>query len=229
MRRLIVLILMSAAGGATVLALGAGAGAQAPPSPLSGLDRTFRALVPDARCAEAAPRVRAARRQRAAALRGARDATPRVLVAKKAAMRGAIARMRTAARLCDRAQEPPGGAGAGAPPAVTPAPGPAPAPAPAPPLTITLHVAAGPTLAYTETSAVATAGPVRIVLANGSSLSHFVAVRPGTGQPALAESPLAAPGATTQIDLTLPAGNYQIFCRNNGHDQLGMVIPLAVS
>ena len=63
---------------------------------------------------------------------------------------------------------------------------------------------------------------------NASNLRHFVAVRAGDGQPVLGRSVLSPPGGPTSLDITLPAGTYQIFCDNNGHDTLGMKIPFTV-
>jgi hypothetical protein len=225
--------LLAAAAAAVALALGASLGAgpsdAAARSPLAGLDRTFRALLPKAGCAEVAARVATAERRRAAALRGARTAKPRVLRAKRAAMKGAVATVRAAAATC--AATPPAGGPpgpGGMPPPGTTTGGTPPTPPPA--QVITLHVAAGTTFHYTETSATATAGTFRIELHNASDLNHFAGVRAGDGQPTIAESPLSDPrGGVVSVDVTLPAGTYQIFCRNNGHDQLGMKIPLTVT
>lgn len=234
MRNPIVLVLTALV--AVVVAAGAGLDSApataAAPSPLAGLDRTFRGLLPATRCAEAAPRVAGAKRARAAALVGARTAAPKALARKKAAMRRAIAALRRAKADCATAAAPGGGdtpsPGGGPPPATTPAP---PTPPPAPPgtQTIALHVAGGTTVRYTETSATATAGALHLTLENASSLQHFVGVRTAPGQPTLGESPLSAAGGSTALDITLPAGAYQVFCRNNGHDALGMVIPLTVT
>ena len=253
-----VLVLMCSAAGAAALALGAllgpGSGAvgaavarggaqeaheihsHARRRPLAKLDATFRRLLPSARCAAAGRKRAAAKRRRALALRGARKAPPKVLRRKKASMRRAIALMRSASKLCAAATPQPTpqpGSGAGAPPpppAPGPSPGSPPTPPPAPPIqTIVLHVDPGPTFQYTETSATARAGAMRLELVNQSSLRHFVAVRTAPGQPTIAESPLSEAGGTVFVDVTLAAGTYQIFCRNNGHDQLGMVIPLTVT
>ncbi len=55
-------------------------------------------------------------------------------------------------------------------------------------------------------------------------------MRAGDGQPTIAESPLSmSNGGVVFVNVTLSPGTYQIFCRNNGHDQLGMKIPLTVT
>jgi hypothetical protein len=246
MRRLVVMTLIASAAAAATLVLGAALVAGSPtapaapvhgahavahaakPPPLAGLDRTFRALIPSTRCDEGAAKAVAGKRIRAAALKGAAKATPKVLKRKKAAMRSAIAAMRRAKALC--------AAAAAAGPGGTPAPGaPAPGPgttpgAPAPTQTIVLHVAAGNTFTYTETSATATAGAMRLELQNASNIRHFVAVRTASGQPTIASSPLSLAGGTVFVDVTLAPGTYEIFCNNNNHDVMfGMKIPLTVS
>ena len=61
-------------------------------------------------------------------------------------------------------------------------------------------------------------------------LRHFAGVRASERQPTIAESPLSTSnGGVVSVDVTLAPGTYQIFCRNNGHDQLGMKIPLTVT
>jgi hypothetical protein len=236
-RRLLASILLVSAAAAATLALGPAFGAgpvsaeppQAPaaaghglhlkakPSPLAGLDRTFRAILPAARCDAGAAKRRAASRLRTAALKGARKAPPKVVRRKKATMRRAIALLRSARTLC-REAAPPGGA-TGTPP---------PPPPPAGLQKITLHVTPGQPLRFAE-APTATAGAMRLELVNGSSLSHFVGVRLGSGQPTIGESPLASPGETEFVDVTLAAGTYQVFCRNNGHDQQGMTTTLTVN
>jgi hypothetical protein len=49
------------------------------------------------------------------------------------------------------------------------------------------------------------------------------------GQPAIAEAPNAPPGGSTYVDVTLPAGSYQIFCGIGDHAALGMTLPLTVT
>ena len=118
MRRPIVLCLVACAAAAAALALGSALGAQtddAAPAghaahltaarfPLAGLDARFRKLAPAGACAAGAPKARPARRLRAAALKGAAKAPPKVLRRKKASMRRAIGLMRAAGDLCEAAQ-----------------------------------------------------------------------------------------------------------------------------
>ena len=238
-RSLILVIMVAAAAVAATLALGAapqGGGAQtakvkASSSPLAALDRTFRGLIPSARCPEGAPTATLAKRRRAAALSGAATAPPKALKRKRASMRSAIARMRDAVALCTAAAAPPGTStnpgGVTPPGGTTTTPTTPPPPTPAPVQTIALHVASGVTFHFTETSATATAGTIRVQMDNASSLQHFVAARTGPGQPAIAESPSSTGGTTVSVDLTLPAGSYQLYCHI--HVGSGMVIPLTVT
>ena len=241
MRRPIVLCLVVCAAAAAALALGSGLGAQADDpapaghaahltaarSPLAGLDARFRRLAPAGACAAGAPKARPARRLRAAALKGAAKAPPKVLRRKKASMRRAIGLMRAAGGLCAAAQG--GGApapGGGAPPNAPP-PAPGAPPGPAPPQVITLHVT-GPTTMYVETSATATPGPMRLTIVNTSTLFHFAGVRLGPGSPVLTETPQAAPGQTQSVDATIGPGTYEIYCRQGEHYDMGMHIPFTV-
>jgi hypothetical protein len=184
-------------------------------SPLAGLDRTFRALQPAARCAAGADKAATARRLRAAALKNAAEAPPKVLKRKKASMRRAIRLLRTAGDLCE----------APAPPAPGPAPGP-----PGPGLqTISLT---GTNFAFSPSTPAPTAKagvPIRLALTNGTTdTGHRIGARI-PGQPAIAESPIAAPGLSSSVDVTLPAGSYQIFCGIGDHAALGMTLPLTVN
>lgn len=237
MRRLVASTLLVSAAAAATLALGPAFGVgsvsaepppaaavaahgvhlKAKPSPLAGLDRTFRRLLPSARCTAGAAKLRIATRLRKAALKGARKAPPKVVRRKKATMRRAIAQLRLARKLCKEAPAPPGTAGT---------PPPAPPPGPPPLQTITLHVAAG--IAFVETSATATSGRIRIELVNGSSLQHRVGVR-APGQTPIAESAAVGMGGTAVIEVQLPQGSYEVLCRQNSHHLQGMVIPLTVN
>jgi uncharacterized cupredoxin-like copper-binding protein len=90
-------------------------------------------------------------------------------------------------------------------------------------------VAAGFTTHYTETSETAPNGAIHLDLVNASSLQHFIKIRTMEGQPPLGASQLSPVGGPTSLDISLPPGTYQIYCDNNGHDQLGMKIPLTVT
>ena len=239
MRRPIVLCLVACAAAAAALALGSALGAQADDataaghaahltaarSPLAGLDARFRRLAPAGACAAGAPKARPARRLRAAALKGAAKAPPKVLRRKKASMRRAIGLMRAAGGLCAAAQ----GGGAPAPGGGAPATGPPPAPGapPGPPQVITLHVT-GPDTMYVEIEASATPGPMQLTIVNTSSLSHFAGVRLGPGNPVLTETPEAAAGQTQSVDANIGAGTYEIYCRQGNHYAMGMHIPFTV-
>ena len=245
MRRLIVLILAVCCAAAATMALGSslGPGATAAhasgvashgtmhmdarPVTLAQLNATFRGLLPATRCDAGDAKRASAVRLRAAALKGAAKATPKVLQRKKTSMRRAIALLRSAKVAC-AAPPAPGGGGSTPPPGSTPAP-PGTPPTTPPLQTVTLHVAAGPTFAYTEASATARAGAMRLSVVNGSTLMHFIGVRVSTGQPTIAISQLSDPGETKSVDVTLAAGTYELFCNNNNHDTLGMKIPLTVT
>jgi hypothetical protein len=234
-RRLVASILLVSAAAAATLALGPAFGAgpvsaepppaasaehgvhlKAKPSPLARLDRTFRAILPAARCDAGAGKRRTASRLRTAAFKGARTAPPRIVKRKKATMRRAITLLLGARTLCRQAA-PPGGA-TGTPP---------PPPPPAGLQTITLHAPSG--VGFTETSATATSGRIRIELVNGSSLQHRVGVRTPGGQTPIAESGAVGTGETAAIEVELQQGSYQILCRQNDHHLQGMIIPLTVN
>jgi len=231
MRRPIAVLLVLCAAAAATMALGSALAARstAAKSPLAGLDRTFRALQPAARCAAGADKAATARRLRAAALKKAAKAPPKVLKRKKASMRRAIRLLRQAGDLCEATAPPPGTpAPGGTPPPGTPAPGPGPIP-PAPGLqTISLT---GTNFAFSPSTpvTVSATAPIRLALTNAAAgTDHRIGARV-PGQSAIAESLNAAPGASTYVDVTLPAGSYQIFCGVDNHAAFGMTLPLTVT
>ena len=190
---------------------------------LAALDRTFRSLQPAARCAAGADTAARARRLRAAALKNAAKAPPKVVKRKKASMRRAIRLLRRAGDLCEA--PPPGGA--------PPAPGgPAPPP-PTPPGTQTVAlstVSSGVGFVPNQAIRVA-AGTVRFELSNTGNLYHSIGVRlpppPGTSQ---GVSSAAAPGGATRVDIALTTpGAYQIYCDVSDHAANGMVVDLTVT
>jgi hypothetical protein len=241
----IVLVLCAAAAASLTLGSALGSGPSSPvagpahpahltaaASPLAGLNATFRRLAPEARCDKAAAKARTARRLRAEALRNAAKAKPKVLRAKKRKLRRAIRLLRSGAKLCDQAPPPGGGSpGAGAAP---PAPGAPPPPPPPPPQpgtqTISLS-ASGTTLAFSPNTPVTVSpGTIRLALANNSSLDHRIGARTSPGNVLVGQqSPVASPGNSTFVDVTLAAGSYQIFCGVSFHAANGMVVPLTVT
>jgi plastocyanin len=233
MRRPIALLLVVCAAATATMALGSALAARstAAKSPLAGLDRTFRSLQPAARCAAASDTAARARRLRAAALKNAAKAPPKVLKRKKASMRRAIRLLRQAGRVC--AAPPPAPPPPGAPP-----PGygpPAPGPAPAPPGTQTVAlgtVSSGVGFVPNQAVTVA-AGTIHFQLANTGNLPHSIGVRtaPPPPQTSLGLAQTASPGSTTSVDITLTTpGTYQIYCGVGTHaDQGGMVVPLMVT
>lgn len=231
MRRPIAVLLVLCAAAAATMAIGSALAARstAAKSPLAGLDRTFRSLQPAARCAAGAATAAKARRLRAAALKNAAKAPPKVLKRKKASMRRAIRLLRQAGDLCKAASPPPGTpAPGGTPPPGTPGPG----PAPVPPVTTTISLSASAIAPFSPSSATAPAGAIRLQLTNVSAtLAHSVGVRtpPPPPHTLLGASVPAGPGGSTSLDVTLAAGTYQIYCGVGNHAAMGMVIPLTVT
>ena len=231
MRRPIAVLLVLCAAAAATMALGSALAARstAAKSPLAGLDRTFRSLQPAARCDAGADKAATARRLRAAALKNAAKAPPKVVKRKKASMRRAIRLLRQAGDLCEAASPPPGTpAPGGTPPPGTPGPG----PAPVPPVTTTISLSASAIAPFSPSSATAPAGAIRLQLTNVSAtLDHSVGVRtpPPPPHTLLGASVPAGPGGSTSLDVTLAAGTYQIYCGVSNHAAMGMVIPLTVT
>jgi len=231
-RRALVLALVAIAAASAAAMAAGGAGptvgqrAEATAPTIASLKRTFTALLPATDCDAGATRRAAALTLRRGALKNLRTATPAQLRRKRAAMKRAVALLRKAKAACAAAR--PVDPGTPAPPGPPVPPGPPAPPGTPAPFTITLHVAAGNVTRYTETSASAPAGAIHLDLVNASNLRHFVAVRAAAGQPVLGRSPLSPAAGPTSLDIALPAGAYEVFCDNNGHDLLGMVIPLTV-
>lgn len=75
-------------------------------------------------------------------------------------------------------------------------------------------------LAFTQTTLTAPAGPVTLKLANESPVPHNIAVK-GAG----VESPVSETiqgGGTAEITVDLPAGTYTYYCEVPGHEAAGM-------
>ncbi len=232
MRRPIAVLLVLCAAAAATMALGSALAARstAAKSPLAGLDRTFRSLQPAARCDAGAAKAATARRLRAAALKNAAKAPPKVVKRKKASMRRAIRLLRQAGDLCEAASPPPGAPAGRAErlPRVRPGRG----PRRPPPVTTTISLSASAIAPFTPSSATAPAGAIRLQLTNVSAtLDHSVGVRtpPPPPHTLLGASVPAGPGGSTSLDVTLAAGTYQIYCGVGNHAAMGMVIPLTVT
>ena len=227
MRRPIAVMLMVCAAAAATLALGSALAARstAAKSPLAGLDRTFRSLQPAARCAAGADTAARARRLRAAALKNAAKAPPKVLKRKKASMRRAIRLLRRAGDLCAAPPPPPGSPAPGGAP---PTPG---GPPPPGAQTISLGTAPGTAKRFTpEQTFTVRAGTVRFQLANTSGETHSVGVQtlPGLSSQGLASA--ASVGTSTSVDISLPTpGTYQIYCGEGTHAAQGMTLLLTVN
>jgi Copper binding proteins, plastocyanin/azurin family len=230
MRRPIAVLLVLCAAAAGTMALGSALAARstAAKSPLAGLDRTFRALQPAARCAAGADKAATARRLRAAALKNAAKAPPKVLKRKKASMRRAIRLLRQAGDLCKAASPPPGTPGTPGTPTTPTTPTPPTPPSPPPP--------GGGTFSFTgvsfsfspDTPITATAGLFRLQLTvNGGS--HNIGARTNPGGVSQGNSSTVSAGNSTSVDITLGPGSYQIYCAVPGHAAAGMVVPLTVN
>ena len=75
-------------------------------------------------------------------------------------------------------------------------------------------------------SLTAPAGEVVFAVTNGSSQNHEFEVM--SGEESLGKIDAFGPGSTRALSVTLQAGDYQIICRLNGHDVLGMKGTLTV-
>jgi len=232
MRRPIAVLLMVCAAAAATLALGSALAARstAAKSPLAGLDRTFRSRLPAARCDAGADTAARARRLRAAALKNAAKAPPKVVKRKKASMRRAIRLLRQAGHLCTTA--PPPGSG-GSPPPYGPAPPPVPTPPPPGAQTVALGTVASGTGFVPNQAVIVRAGTVRFQLTNTGDLNHSIGVRtlPPPPHTSFGLAPTASPGSATSVDIPLPTpGSYQIYCGVASHADLGnMVVPVTVT
>jgi plastocyanin len=91
-----------------------------------------------------------------------------------------------------------------------------------------LELAANPAgqLAYTTSKAEATPGPVTIVMANMSGVSHNVAVEAGENGASAKGAALGASSfitkGTTSVTVNLKPGKYTFFCEAPGHRAAGM-------
>lgn len=101
---------------------------------------------------------------------------------------------------------------------------------PPPVPTVALRSASGTTLAFSPSTPVTVpAGPVRLELANGSTISHRIGARTVPGQVVIDQSPVAPAGGAASVEVTLAPGAHQIFCGVPGHAAAGMVVPLTVT
>jgi plastocyanin len=110
-----------------------------------------------------------------------------------------------------------------APAATSTSAGPSATTAPAPAGGTTLAVDADPSgaLAFVQTTLTTSAGPVTITLTNDSPVPHNIAVRGGSVDTEPSET--IQGGATADLSVDLPAGEYEYYCAVPGHEQAGMV------
>jgi plastocyanin len=230
----VAIALVVCAAAAATMAIGSvlAARSTATANPLAGLDKTYKSLRPDAACDAAKGKRARAARIRAAALKNAKTAPPKVLKRKRAAMRRAIKLLRQAGDLCEA---PPAGGtpppGSGTPsPGPTPGPTPGPGPGPPGPYVIALGTAAGTTLQYSpNTPITASAGLIRLQITNNSSLTHRIGARTGPGGTVFDQTTDTSPGNSNSVDVTLTPGSYEIFCGFGGHAAAGMTVSLTVN
>jgi len=92
----------------------------------------------------------------------------------------------------------------------------------------TIEVEADPSgsLAFTQTTLTASAGPLTITLKNDSPVPHNIAVKGGTVDSEPSET--IQGGATADLTVDLPAGEYEYYCAVPGHEAAGMKGTLTV-
>jgi mono/diheme cytochrome c family protein len=83
-------------------------------------------------------------------------------------------------------------------------------------------------LAYTASSATATAGAIEIDSQNKSSTPHNISLQEGTDGRTLAMGKVVSGGGVSTVKLTLKAGTYTFYCSVPGHREGGMVGKLTV-
>jgi uncharacterized cupredoxin-like copper-binding protein len=83
-------------------------------------------------------------------------------------------------------------------------------------------------LAYTASSATATAGSVTIDSQNKSSTPHDIAIQQGTNGPTLATGKQVTGGGVSTVTVDLKPGTYTFYCTVPGHRQAGMQGTLTV-
>jgi plastocyanin len=81
--------------------------------------------------------------------------------------------------------------------------------------------APAPALAFVQSTLTTSAGPVTITLTNDSPVPHNIAVRGGSVDTEPSET--IQGGATADLSVDLPAGEYEYYCEVPGHEQAGMV------
>jgi hypothetical protein len=70
-------------------------------------------------------------------------------------------------------------------------------------------------------------GAIKIHVRNDGLQAHRLAI--GEGRNAIRQTPVIAPGASARLSITLPEGDYKLFCSLSNHDTLGMTGDLDVS
>jgi plastocyanin len=85
---------------------------------------------------------------------------------------------------------------------------------------------AGGELAFEKDELTAPAGEVTLVMENPSSLEHNIAVKDGDVDE---KGPVVGEGETSEVKVTLEAGEYTFYCSVPGHEAGGMEGTLTVT
>jgi plastocyanin len=118
-----------------------------------------------------------------------------------------------------------------APAAVAPTPGPTPAPVVDPALTVPAAARLQATTrewSITLSRPTIAAGSAILQLVNRGEDPHDLHLRPTSGGADLLSIPVADPGAVADVNGTLPAGTYTLYCSLPGHEAAGMHATLTV-
>jgi uncharacterized cupredoxin-like copper-binding protein len=81
-------------------------------------------------------------------------------------------------------------------------------------------------LAFQKDSLTAPAGEVTLVMENPSSVEHNIAVK---GDGIDEKGPVVGEGETSEVTVTLEAGEYEFYCSVPGHEAAGMEGTLTVT
>ena len=81
-------------------------------------------------------------------------------------------------------------------------------------------------LAFQKDSLTAPAGEITLVMENPSSVEHNIAVK---GDGIDEQGPVVGQGETSEVTVTLEAGEYEFYCSVPGHEAAGMEGTLTVT
>jgi uncharacterized cupredoxin-like copper-binding protein len=80
-------------------------------------------------------------------------------------------------------------------------------------------------LAFEKDSLTAPAGEITLVMENPSAVEHNIAVKNGVEE----EGEVVGQGGTSEVTVTLEAGEYEFYCSVPGHEAAGMEGTLTVT